>query len=95
MRWSVTVWVVVGVAAAIVISVGLLAAESMHTVALTSKEGSLVNQQPAAETPVPAKADVEPTRYEIAPSPVIEPNPRFFFGAGDGSSGSYDEPQKQ
>ena len=82
-------------AAAIAISLGLLAAELMRTATLMSKEGLSVSQQPAAETLGPAKAEVEPTRYEITPSPVIEPNPRFFFGAGDGSSGSYDEPQKR
>jgi hypothetical protein len=82
------------VAAAIILSIGLLTAESMHTAALPSKEGPTASQGPAAETPAPARTEVEPRGYEITPSPVIEPNPKFFFGAGDGSSGSYDEPQK-
>lgn len=31
----------------------------------------------------------EPTASEIVPSPVIESNPQFFFGTGDGSNGTY------
>jgi hypothetical protein len=42
-------------------------------------------------SPEPAAAEVGPATFEIAPSPVIEPNPKFFFGARDGSSGYYDE----
>jgi len=35
---------------------------------------------------------VEPAAF-IVPSPVIDTNPQFYFGAGDGSSGYYaDQP---
>ena len=34
---------------------------------------------------------VEPPTFTIEPSPVIETNPRFYFGAGDGSAGYYAE----
>ena len=36
----------------------------------------------------PAAASV-PTISEIVPSPVIEANPKFFFGTGDGGNGSW------
>jgi hypothetical protein len=38
----------------------------------------------------PASANGSAT-LEIVPSPVIDPNPVFFFGTGDGSSGYYAE----
>jgi hypothetical protein len=41
-------------------------------------------------SPNPPEAEVAASR-EITSSPVIESNPKFFFGAGDGSSGYYDE----
>ena len=88
---SVPVWAIVGMAAAIAI-VGLLTAELLRTTALATKDGSAVSQPPGAET-APGKAEVEQTKYEITPSPLVEPNPKFFIGAGDGSNGSYDEPQ--
>jgi hypothetical protein len=34
---------------------------------------------------------VEPAAFTIVPSPVIETNPQFYFGAGDGSAGYYAE----
>ena len=77
-------WAIISVAAVIVV-VGLPTAESLSTTGATAKH-------PAAELR-PAKAEVEETKYEITPSPVIEPNPRFFVGAGDGSSGWYEEPR--
>jgi hypothetical protein len=73
--------------AAAIAFVGWMAAESMRTTALTTKE----NQ--AVETSAGAEAEVEPTKFEITPSPVIEPNPKFFVSTGDGSSGSHEEPQ--
>jgi hypothetical protein len=90
---AVPVWAIVGMAAAIGV-VGLLTAESMRATALATKDGPSVSQPPAAET-APARAEVEQTKYDITPSPVIEPNPKFFIGAGDGSGGSYDEPQRR
>jgi hypothetical protein len=82
---SVKIWATVGVAAAIAI-VGVLTAQSLGTAGLTAK-------RPAADS-APAKAQVEETSYEITPSPAIEPNPKFFIGVGDGSNGSYEEPQR-
>ena len=34
---------------------------------------------------------VEPAAFVIVPSPVIDTNPQFYFGTGDGSSGYYAE----
>jgi hypothetical protein len=33
----------------------------------------------------------EPVTLKFVPSPVIETNPKFFFGSGDGSNGYYAE----
>jgi hypothetical protein len=33
----------------------------------------------------------EPAAFVIVPSPVIETNPQFYFGTGDGSTGYYAE----
>lgn len=44
--------------------------------------------QPVA---APRQAALEPATFEIVTSPVIETNPQFFFGSGDGSSGYYAE----
>jgi len=84
---SLKIWAIVGAAAAIAM-VGLLTAESLRTTAQTS-----VSRSP--ETAAPAKAEVEETSFEITPSPVMEPNPKFFIGAGDGSNGSYEERQER
>jgi len=35
--------------------------------------------------------DATPAALEIKPSPVIEPDPGFFVGAGDGGNGYYAE----
>lgn len=47
----------------------------------------------ATQTPPSATLDVDvaPGTLAIVPSPVIDPNPVFFFGAGDGSAGFYAE----
>ena len=82
---SAPIWAIVGMAAAIAF-VGWMAAESRRTTALTTKE--TISQNQAVETSAGA-----PTKFEITPSPAIEPNPKFFVGTGDGSSGSYEEPQ--
>jgi hypothetical protein len=85
-RGSVSTWAIIGIAAAIAV-VGLLTVQSLRTTASS--------QSHDASASAPAKTEVEPTKYEITPSPVIELNPRFFIGTGDGSSGSYEEPQRR
>ena len=71
-------WAIISVAAVIVV-VGLPTAESLSTTGATAKH-------PAAELR-PAKAEVEETKYEITPSPVIEPNPEFLSARATGVAG--------
>ena len=40
-------------------------------------------------------ATPEPVTLRFVPSPVIETNPKFFFGSGDGSNGYYSERPNQ
>jgi hypothetical protein len=77
-------WIAVA-GCAIVVSVVVLATVSEHS---TPTKARADIQRPMSLKP---EAEVGPAAFEIAPSPVIEPNPKFFFGAGDGSSGYYDE----
>ena len=81
----VVLWTMVGAAAAITLSMELLAVESDRPPPTVA--GSSANKIPSAETP----AVFEPTKLDIVPSPVIELNPVFFVGTGDGSAGSYDQ----
>ena len=80
----VVLWTMVGAAAAITLSMELWAVESNSPPTVA---GSSANKIPSAETP----AVFEPTKLDIVPSPVIELNPVFFVGTGDGSAGSYDQ----
>jgi hypothetical protein len=43
-------------------------------------------RQPESASPSPGAG-----YSKIVPSPVIETNPKFFFGSGDGSNGYYAE----
>jgi hypothetical protein len=77
-------WIAVA-ACAIVASVVVLTTRSEH--------GGPTKARAEIQRPTslnPAETEVAAPR-EITPSPVIESNPKFFFGAGDGSSGYYDE----
>jgi hypothetical protein len=78
-------WIAVA-GCAIVVSSVVLTTRSEHS-GPTKARADI--QRPT--TPKPAEAEVAPATFEIAPSPVIEPDPKFFFGTGDGSSGYYDE----
>jgi hypothetical protein len=77
-------WTIVGAAAAITLSMELLAVESNRPPTIA---GWSANKIQPAESP----AVFEPTKLDIVPSPVIEPNPVFFVGTDDGSAGSYDQ----
>ena len=83
-RYRKAFWIAVG-SCAIVVSVVVLTTRSEHS-GPTKARAEI--QRPTS--PNPAEAEVATTR-EITPSPVIESNPKFFFGAGDGSSGYYDD----
>ena len=69
---------------ATVVMIGLLIAQSFFYTPASPKAGANTSQsQPVAAA--------EPVTLEIVPSPVIETNPKFFFGSGDGSNGYYAE----
>jgi hypothetical protein len=77
-------WIAVA-GCAIVVSVVALTNVSEHSAPTKARADIQRPMSPKRE------AEVGPATFEIVPSPVIEPNPKFFFGAGDGSSGYYDE----
>ena len=80
MRWAVLVGGI-----AVGFATGLLTAKSFSFSANAPKAAFAAKPtQPAA--PVPATS-------EIVPSPVIEANPQFFFGTGDGGAGYYSDRQ--
>jgi hypothetical protein len=61
---------------------------------LTAKSFSFSANQPKAAIaakPAQPAAAAAPAMSEIVPSPVIEANPQFFFGTGDGSAGFYSD----
>ena len=63
---------------------------------LTAKSFSFSANQPKAgiaAKPAQPAAAAAPAMSEIVPSPIIEANPQFFFGTGDGSAGSYSDRQ--
>jgi hypothetical protein len=75
LRWAVLVGGI-----AVGFATGLLTAKSFSFSANEPKAAFVAKPpQPAA---VPA-----PTTSAIVPSPVIEANPQFFFGTGDGNGG--------
>jgi hypothetical protein len=61
---------------------------------LTAKSFSFSAHEPkAAIAAKPPAAAPAPETSEIVPSPVIEANPQFFFGTGDGNGGYYSDRQ--
>jgi hypothetical protein len=66
------------------VAIGVLTAESFFATPTDPKANVNVSlSQPVA---VP-----EPVTLEIVPASIIETNPQFFFGTGDGSNGYYSE----
>jgi hypothetical protein len=62
---------------------------------LTAKSFSLTAERPHAAVNAvvnQAAAASAPATSETVPSPVIEANPQFFFGAGDGNGYWADRP---
>jgi hypothetical protein len=74
MRWAVLVGGI-----AVGFATGLLTAKSFSF----SAEPKVA----IAAKPIQPAAAPEPTTSAIVPSPVIETNPQFFFGTGDGNGG--------
>jgi hypothetical protein len=88
-RHRVTFWAIVAAGGVIAIALGYLATASMRTAAIKAQGESAQNAR--VEPAAPSKDEIVPATFEIKPSPVIEPDPAFFIGAGDGSSGYYAE----
>jgi|ERR1700756_5180534 hypothetical protein len=88
-RHRVTFWAMVIAGSAIAIVLAGLTAASMHTTATRAETPNTRSVQ--VEPSSAAKDETTPAAMEIKPSPVIEPDPGFFVGAGDGSNGYYAE----
>jgi hypothetical protein len=84
-----TFWTIVVAGSAIAITLACLTAASMHTTAIKAETADTQSAQVRPATP--PEGETTPTAFEIKPSPVIEPDPGFFVGAGDGSNGYYAE----
>ena len=81
-------WAVVIAGGAIATLAGLATVESMLFTTIRADARVAANQGPPSAT---LDVDVAPGTLAIVPSPVIDPNPVFFFGAGDGSAGFFAE----
>jgi hypothetical protein len=84
-----TFWAIVVAGSAIAITLACLTAASMHTTAITAETADTQSAQVGPATP--AEGETIPAALEIKPSPVIEPDPGYFVGAGDGGNGYYAE----
>jgi hypothetical protein len=85
-RHSMLRWAAVIVSMSGAFATGLLTANSFSFRAERPHAAinAVVNQPAAAAAPATS---------EIVPSPVIEANPRFFFGSGDGNGYWADRPR--
>jgi hypothetical protein len=81
-------WAVVIAGGAITTLAGLATVESVLFTTIGADARVAATQSPPSAT---LDVDVAPGTLAIVPSPVIDPNPVFFFGAGDGSAGFYAE----
>jgi hypothetical protein len=79
LRWAVLIGGI-----AVGFATGLLTAKSFSSSANVTKAAIAAKPTQPAAAPAPAPS-------EIVPSPVIEANPQFFFGTGDGSAGYYSD----
>jgi hypothetical protein len=85
-KHRVTLRAMVAAGGAIAIAFACPTAASMDATAIEAEIANTQSAQVEDDT-----GDTAPAAIEIAPSPVIEPDPRFFAGAGDGSNGYYPE----
>ena len=72
--------------AATIVGMAVLTAGS-----LASTHRARTDTTPTFAIFTPSMEFVEPAAFAIVPSPVIDANPRFYFGAGDGSAAYYAE----
>jgi hypothetical protein len=83
-------WTIILAGGTIVAVVGLWTA---RTVTTAPKAG--VNETPPVASARPVSNETVPETLKFVPSPVIDPNPTFFLGTGDGSNGYYAERSRQ
>jgi hypothetical protein len=84
-------WVIVIAGGAIASFIGLATAGSVLFTAINADARVPAHQGPSVIPSAPANVDIAPATLAIVPSPVIDPNPVFFFGTGGGSAGYYAE----
>jgi hypothetical protein len=77
-------WVTIIASGAIAVAVGVLGAESVLSTTIGTRADFHATLSPTDAAPGPAT-------FDIVASPVIETNPKFFFGTGDASAGYYSE----
>jgi hypothetical protein len=78
--------------------IGLLTAGSVPSLKTNGTAGIAADVTPRVASDRPAAPEAIPTDVaprDIVPSLVIDTNPVFFFGAGDGSNGYYAERPKK
>jgi hypothetical protein len=84
-------WAIVIAGGAFASFIGLATAGSMLFTGLNAEARVPATHGPSVTSSAPAGVDTAPATLAIVPSPVIDPNPVFFFGTGDGSAGYYAE----
>ena len=84
-------WAIVIAGGAIATFIGFTTAGSVLSTAINADARVPAHQGPSVTSSAPANVDIAPATLAIVPSPVIDPNPVFFFGTGDGSAGYYAE----
>jgi hypothetical protein len=84
-------WAIVIAGGAIASFIGLATAGSVLFTAINVEAKAPGTHGSSVTSSAPAAVDIAPATLAIVPSPVIDPNPVFFFGSGDGSAGYYAE----
>ena len=81
-------WMAIVVGATTTVAIGLLAAGSVLSSMSDARARAYTTPTFSTFTPVDSSG---PKTFDIVASPVIDANPVFFFGTGDGSAGYYAE----
>lgn len=84
-------WAIVIAGGAIACFIGLATAGSVLFTGNNAEAKVPATHGPSVTSSAPAAVDIAPATLAIVPSPIIDPNPVFLFGSGDGSAGYYAE----
>ena len=84
-------WAIVIAGGVIATFIGFATAGSVLVTAINADARISAPQDPSVTSSAPANVDGAAATSAIVPSPVIDPNPVFFFGTGDGSAGYFAE----